>query len=204
MADLYSLQSTLAPQSPEFVFSERQVVYVPDSNNGSYPSGVVSFDLTSLANQSKWLDLQQSFISIPLVMQLKASGGAFSTANVENAFAMSLKNHVFQLLHSMSLEIGNNSVVNLTNFANVDINYKILNSFSEDDVQNLGSSILFGGLDTPESVNYQGADAPNGLGECNNTIKQTVFTSAGGYGTTSMTQNKGRLERMKYTSFKSN
>ena len=172
MADLYSLQSTLAPQDPQFVFSEKQVIYVPDSNNGSFPSGVVSFDLTSLANQSKWLDLQQSFISIPLVMQLKASAGAFSTANVENAFAMSLKNHVFQLLHSMSLEIGNNSVVNLTNFANIDINYKILNSFSHDDVKNLGPSILFGGLDTPESVNYQGADDPAGLGECNNIINQ--------------------------------
>ena len=201
MADLYTLNSTLAPQSPEFVFSEKQTIFVPDSNNGSFPSGVVSFDLTSLANQSKWLDLQQSFISIPLVMQLKASAGAFSTANVENAFAMSLKNHVFQLLHSMSLEIGNNSVVNLTNFANIDINYKILNSFSHDDVKNFGPSILFGGLDTPESVNYQGADDPAGLGECNNTIKETTFTSAGGYGTTSMTQNKGRLERMKYTSF---
>ena len=99
MADLYSLQSTLAPQDPQFVFSEKQVIYVPDSNNGSFPSGVVSFDLTSLANQSKWLDLQQSFISIPLVMQLKSTAGSFSTANVENAFAMSLKNHVFQLLH---------------------------------------------------------------------------------------------------------
>ena len=180
MADLYTLNSTLAPQSPEFVFSEKQTIFVPDSNNGSFPSGVVSFDLTSLANQSKWLDLQQSFISIPLVMQLKASAGAFSTANVENAFAMSLKNHVFQLLHSMSLEIGNNSVVNLTNFANIDINYKILNSSSHDDVRNLGPSILFGGLDTPESMNYQGADDPTGLGECNNTIKETTFTSMGG------------------------
>ena len=87
MADLYSLQSTLAPQDPQFVFSEKQVIYVPDSNNGSFPSGVVSFDLTSLANQSKWLDLQQSFISIPRVMQLKSTAGAFSTTNVENAFA---------------------------------------------------------------------------------------------------------------------
>ena len=101
----------------------------------------------------------------------------------------------------MSLEVGNNSVVNLTNFANIDINYKILNSFSQDDVKNLGPSLLFGGLDTPESVSYKGVDAPEGLGECNNKIKETVFTSAGGYGTTSYTQNKGRAERMKYTSF---
>jgi membrane peptidoglycan carboxypeptidase len=87
------------------VFSEKQVIYVPYSNNGSFPSGVVSFDLTSLANQSKWLDLQQSFISIPVVIQLKSTTGSFSTANVENAFAMSLNNHVFRLLQSISLEI---------------------------------------------------------------------------------------------------
>ena len=201
MADVYTYQQTLSPQEPEFIFSDKQVIYVPDSNNGSYPSGVVSFDLTSIANTSKWLDLQNSFISIPLVMSCKATGGAFATANLENAFAMSLKNHVFQLLHSMSLEIGNNSVVNLTNFSNIDINYKILNSFSQDDVKNLGPSILFGGLDTAESVAYKGVDAPAGLGECNNSIQETNFTSAGGYGTTSYTQNKGRAERMKYTSF---
>ena len=97
----------------------------------------------------------------------------------------------------MSLEVGNNSVVNLTNFANIDINYKILNSFSQDDVKNLGPSLLFGGLDTPESVSYKGVDAPEGLAECNNKIKETVFTSAGGYGTTSYTQNKGRAERIR-------
>ena len=61
-------------------------------------------------------------------------------------------------------------------------------------------SILFGGLDSAESVNYQGADAPNGLGECNNTIKEAIFTSAGGYGTTSYSK-QGRAERMKFTSF---
>ena len=34
-----------------------------------------------------------------------------------------------------------------------------------------------------------------------NKIQETLFTSAGGYGTTSYTQNKGRAERMKFTSF---
>ena len=58
MADIYTYQQTLSPQEPEFIFSEKQVIYVPDFNNGSYPSGVVSFDLTSIANTSKWLDLK--------------------------------------------------------------------------------------------------------------------------------------------------
>ena len=54
MVDLYTLNSTLAIS--RVCYFEKQTIFVPDSNNGSFPSGVVSFDLTSLANQSRgWI-----------------------------------------------------------------------------------------------------------------------------------------------------
>ena len=200
MADEFSFASSIAPQETPFEFSSRQFVYIPDNNNSSYPSGQIIFDLAGLSNSGKFVDFKQSFLTIPVVLNVNCSAGAFATANVENAFAMSLKNHVFQLINSMSLEITNNSVVNLTNFSNLDINYKILNSISSEELQNLAPSILFG-KDTAESITYTSAASLQGLGECNNTIKQTAFSPTGGWGTTSYTQNQGRASRMLYTSF---
>ena len=200
MADEYTFASSLSNQETEFQFSERQFVYINDQNNGAYPSAQINFDLTSFANSGKFIDWKQSFLTIPLVLNVNATAGAFSTANAENNFAASLKNSVFQLISSMSVELTNNQIVNLTSFSNLDINYKILNRLSQDEVENLAPSILFS-KDSAESITHTSTFSAQGLGECNNTIAQTLFSPTGGWGTTSYLQNKGRADRMKYTSF---
>ena len=200
MADEYTYASSIAPQETDFEFSSRQYVWIADNNNGSYPSGQIIFDLAGLSNSGKFVDWSQTYLTIPLILNVNSSAGAFATANVENAFSASLKNSVFQLINSLSVEITNNSVVNLTNFSNIDINYKFMNRVSSEELENLAPSLLFS-KDTAESIGYSGVASSQGLGEYNNTIKQTVFTSAGGYGTTALTQNAGRAKRMLDTSF---
>ena len=200
MADEYIFASSLADQDTEFQFDTRQFVYINDQNNSSYSNSQVQFDMSSFANSGKWIDWKQSFCTIPLVLNVNATAGAFGAASAENNFCASLKNSVFQLISSMSLELTNNQIINLTNFSNLDINYKILNRLSQDEVENLAPSILFS-KDSAESITHINAASAQGLGECNNTIAQTVFSPTGGWGTTSYLQNKGRAERMKYTSF---
>ena len=41
---------------------------IPDQNNSSYPNGQVLFDLASLSNSGKYIDFQQSYIVVPLVV----------------------------------------------------------------------------------------------------------------------------------------
>ena len=127
MADEFTWASSVSPQDTDFQFDSRQYIFVPDQNSQSYPNGQISLDLAGLSNSGKWIDWKQSFLTIPLVLNINSSAVAFATANTENAFAASLKNHVYHLIHSMSLQITNNDVVNLTSFSNLDINYKILN-----------------------------------------------------------------------------
>jgi hypothetical protein len=55
--------------------------------------------------------------------------------------------------------------------------------------------------DTAESIYYTDAASTSGLGECNNKIANSLFSSAGGYGATQWNSNRGRLERQMNTSF---
>jgi len=88
----------------------------------------------------------------------------------------------------------------VTNFSNLDINYRLLTGSSFEDMSNFGQSIGFT-KDTAESITYTGASGVNGVGEQNNLISESLFSTVGGWSATSINQNKGRLQRMINTSF---
>jgi len=191
-------QSLNKETSPDAPFKTRSFVYTTDTNNGSYPNGSISFDLATLSNSNKYIDFMNSFVTIPLVMTLNS---AALTSNVENAFALSLKNGFHQLIDSIGVTITNNSVVNTTSFTNLDINYKILSQFSNDDAYLLKDTLGFS-MDTPESIAFNAAATVNApIGEYNNLIVPVLSTVANGWGPAYCTSNVGRLVRMKDTSF---
>ena len=200
MADEYSYSTSCEQQETEFEFSSRQYAYIPDQNSGNYPNSQITFDLASLSNSGKFVDWSQSLLTIPLVMNV-ATSAALTAAYAENVFGASLKNFP-TLINSLSVEITNNQVVNLTQFSNLDINYKVLSSMSSEDAITL-SSLGFA-KDTAESISYNGAvnsAAGSGLGEINNVIKTTSFTPTAGFNAATFPQNAGRLARMMNTSF---
>ena len=201
VADNYTFSNSLEQDENNFIFDTKQYVYVPDSNNTSYSGGQIRFDATALSNSGKLFDSNQSFITIPLVLQMAVGTGTCADA-AENAFCLSLKNGYHQLINSISVELGNNQIVNITNFSNLDINYQLLSSMSGDTLQNFGSSIDFF-PDTYTSIRHAPAQSAFGVGECNNVIDETVFNSDSGYGGTRMAVNEGRYHRMLDTSFDS-
>jgi hypothetical protein len=202
MADEYTWHKTNQPAETEFQFSSRQFTFVPDSNNGSYPNSQVTFDLASLSNSGKYVDFAQSYLTVPLV--LHTNFGTATTATRENTFAHSLKNGFHHLISSLSVEITNNQVVNLTNLSNLDINFKLLTTSSLEDARALESTMGFV-KDSAESITYVGSAADNmyGVGECNNNIADALFAPANGWGASSLAVNKGRQQRMVNTSFDS-
>ena len=131
MADEYAYYSSQVQDKNEFLFSNVQQNYVTDSNGGNYPNSQVVFDLATLSNSGKFIDFNSSFITVPLVLNvaLTTTGGA----SVENAFIASLKNGYHQLINSLSVEIANMQVVNLTNTSHLDINYRLLTTSSLED-----------------------------------------------------------------------
>ena len=198
--DEYAFHTSTQETETEFLFSNRQFVYIPDGNNSTYSNGQVSFDLASLSNSGRFVDWSQAFVTVPLVMNLNLTG--LTAASAENAFACSLKNGFHQLVNSLSVEITNCQVVNLTSLSNLDINFRLLTTSSVSDERNFLPSINFA-KDNAESITYQGTGTANlsGLGECNNAIKQSLFGSGTGYGALGFNSNNGRIERMRNTSF---
>jgi hypothetical protein len=197
--DEFAYYNSQQEQKTEFIFNNAQQVYVPDQNSGSYPNGQVVFDLASLSNSGKYVDFQNSYITVPLVMNVNFTG---STAgpNAADVFAASLKNGYHQLINSMSVEITNAQVVNLTNLSNLDIHYRLLTSCSREDELNFLPSINFH-KDTAESLFYYDTSNNAGFGESNNIIEQTLFKAETRWGNSGWNCNSGRLQRQLNTSF---
>ena len=199
MSDENSYYSSQTEDRNEFIFSNVQMNYVTDSNNQSYPQGSVVFDLSTLSNSGKYIDFQNSYVAIPLVMNCNLTTTK-TAPNFENTFMASLKNGYHQLVNSMSVECSNMQTVNLTSMSNLDINFRLLTTSSLEDERNFLPSIGFH-KDTAESIYYTDAEGMDGLGECNNKIRSSAFTSVGGWGASLWDANRGRLERQINTSF---
>ena len=197
MADEYDIQQSLQEQSDEFLTQNRTFAWVADSNNGSYASGSqIVIAASGIANSGRYLSCNNSYIQVPLVMTLNAVAGNLNNVTGESNFAASLKNSYTTLIHSMNVELGNNSVVATSAYSNMAINYQLLTSMSREDEHNLGTSIGFA-KDEPLSMRYIAAGSNVlGLGEINNVITRPNFDPAAGYGLSSFTQNTGRLTRM--------
>ena len=196
--DEFAFYNSQQEQKNEFIFQNSQYVYCPDQNSGSYPNGQVVFDLASLSNSGKFIDFQSSYITVPLVMDITNTGQAGN--NAQNLFSASLKNGYHQLINSMSVEITNAQVISLTNMSNLDINYRLLTTSSLEDERNFLPSINFH-KDTAESIYYSDVKSASGIGESNNVIANSNFTTTDGWGKSFINHNDGRLKRCFNTSF---
>ena len=129
-------------------FTNKRWVYVNDNNNGNYTSQIV-IDSTPLSNAGGWINWQEGFIMMPLVVQLSSAtsgslpftGGTPPTTTTIADYAWAFKNGFWQMINSMSVEFNNQNIIQQTPFLNVFRSFKAHTSFSSDDLLNEGSSI---------------------------------------------------------------
>lgn len=149
MADNLLYEQSSESQITTEPFVSRQVVYVVDQNNGAY-NGQIQLDTSSLSNSGKYASYSEAYFQIPLVVTLQnldstpagySAGGTF--ANTTNAFAAGLKAGYWHLIHSLSVEYNNTSVVQLTPFTNMYVHYKMMTSMSQEDVAKFGAGLGF-------------------------------------------------------------
>jgi hypothetical protein len=182
MADETILDKALADESGKpATFVDKQWLYVNDSNNSNY-TGQIVIDSTTLSNSGSYIGWSESFLQIPLVLQAES---AALTATAKFDFGMAMKSGYWQLIHSMSVEFNNGSVVQQTPFLNVFSSFKNLTSWSENDLKCWGkvtgfapdtadSWVFNSGVGAASAVNpLQG----NGQGFCNNRLATTFAPS---------------------------
>jgi len=164
-------------------FISKKWVYVNDNNSQNYSSQVI-IDTTPLANAGAYVDWQEAYIVMPLVVQLSSATSPNLPVGTQQAdWAWGLKNGFWHMLNSMTVEFNNQNVVQQTPFLNVFRSFKAQTSFSKDDVENHGSSIGFS-MDGVEwcynTSTLANSLAPNGLGLCNNRNGAEIRSIAGG------------------------
>ena len=136
MADEYVFNASQNQTGTDsFIYKDKQFVWIQDTNNGSYQSSQVVFDLTSFSNAGKTLSLAESFIVIPLGIDMTLPNNVTLKNSAENAYAVSLKNSVLHLIHSLELQLSNNTIIPIQPYLNELRNFEILTSFSGEDVQ---------------------------------------------------------------------
>ena len=174
---LFDVSNSSEVQSEPFV--KRELIYVLDSNNGNY-NGQILLDTSSLSNSGKYASYSEAYLQVPLVTYLRAEGTNFTNfSTIATSFASGLKAGYHHLIHSISVEYNNVSVVQLTPFTNFHVSYKLMTQSSWNDVVKNGSTNLFI-PDTPTSMSFNATAGNNGTGNgvCNNQDSGTTTTTA--------------------------
>jgi len=167
-------------------FINKKWLYVNDSNAQNYTSQVV-IDSTPLANSGGWINWQEGYIVMPLVVEMKSNlVGSIPVSNTgltNVAHSWGVKAGFWNMINSMTLEFNNQNCVQQTPFLNVFRSFKAHTSFSQDDLLNEGTTIGYF-PDSAGSWSYAPATAlpaanslvANGYGLCNN--KQAPIMTA--------------------------
>ena len=182
-----SIQDSQAFDSP---FTDRQLISVGDVNNGSYTQGQITFDLQSLSTSEAFTDLRGASLMIPFEMRITqtAATKAF-VADVENAYSLTLKNCIYNIIDSLSLQINGTEVVSQQANSNIYNTYRLFTTWSPADAEALGPSYGFA-KDGVDSLEFD-----TNLGEVNTklvaTTGSTVPSKLG-------SANTGRLRRARW------
>lgn len=158
--------------SSEFV--SKKWVYVNDMNAQNYTSQVV-IDSTPLSNAGGYVNWEEAYILMPLVVQLSSltevAGVNVLPDNQDSIIGLNswaLKNSFIQMINSMNVEFNNQNIIQQTPLTNVFRSFKLLTSYSENDLVNNGSNYGF----YPDSFDgwtyFGGQSKSNGSGFCNN------------------------------------
>jgi hypothetical protein len=196
MADqtLFEVSSqTFSDQTP---FIDKKVFFVTDSNSGSYNSGQIIIETSSLSNSGRWCDYNSAVIHVPLVCtvnQTTHTGAVSSVANRQHAMFLGHKGwHNF--LESIQITVNNKEIVQSTSRINQYLTFKLLSTMSQDDLEKHGSTLGWW-PDSASHLFFEGDNAGSafGIGVCNNLGNKETFNVDDGLNVP--TSNEGLLKR---------
>jgi hypothetical protein len=174
MADqlLYEVSNSTELSGEPFIRKEN--VYIIDQNNGSYSNNQILLDCAAVSNAGKWADFQNAVVQVPLIHTLSSTVD-FAAVGVNTDFSQGLKNGFHNIVSSLNVEYNNSSVVQISNYTNMFISFKLHTTLSENDITTIGSQIGYF-KDSSQSWQYQAAASVSGSGSCNN--RQSASSTA--------------------------
>lgn len=181
-------EESLNAEIEQSEFISKKWVYVNDNNNGNYSTQVV-IDTTSIANSGAYVNWQEAYIVMPLILGVVCSVAGKITANTLSEAqktglisSIVLKNGFWNMIHSFNVEYNNQTVIQQTAYTNVYRSFKAHTSFSKDDLTNEAMTLGYY-PDSSQSWSYDAAANAKGRGISNNDFSN----------------NQGSFERIKHS-----
>ena len=176
-------------------FVKKDLVYILDSNSGSYQGNQIFFDSSTISNSSKWADYRESYFVIPFVIALQSSTDI--TGNAPGPFMCGLKSGYWHILDSMQVDLNGTNVVQLTPFINVWTSFKVQSSWSVDDQTKYGPSCGFW-IDDATSFAYNTTANASGRGNgVSNNVPLGSFTALNSTSFIGSAFNNGFIQRLR-------
>lgn len=162
-------------------FNDKNYTFITDStsNSGSFSSGQIQFDLSTLNSQSQWINLNEAVIEFPVKITaqvLVAATGTVTTNSIGLAASTIIKNGWHQWVDSCQLIINGQTIQASQPYENVAATFRILSTWSQDELKKFGSTCGVALDDCTSDV--QNPTAVTGL---NNSTYSTVVTPARGF-----------------------
>lgn len=190
--DNYDFDKSSIPQDLDGYtpFIDKQTnSYINDQNSGVYSAtqSLISWDLSSLYNSSRWTNTNDMFLTLPITMVFATSveGAAPNLPPPTAGWALqTLKSGFHNLIAQADIQIDGKTIAETQPFLGTFTNIKLLSELSQNDLKSFGSTIGFSDvLDTASSAIWNStitaADLTNGNGFTNNKVFGSTSQVAG-------------------------
>ena len=191
-------------QGSPSIFLRKYWLQILDNQNNSYAGSQCVIETSALANNNKYLNYREAYLSVPLLLTLTsgiATGNPFAPATATSSadWAVGLKNWYGSVIHSVSIDLQGTTISQQTSFANMWNSFKLLTTLSFNDVITQGPSIGFY-PDTAAAFGFETDASPSGIGTFNNCNNGAAITTTGTFNQMA-TSNEGLLQRQLYWNF---
>lgn len=170
------------------IAESKQTIYLPDTNNGGYTSGSISYDLSGWSNNGLMIDYANSMLVIPYLVVCTVDGGGNIPAGI-SARSLGLKNGFYNLINSIQVTVNGTTVVESQDLNNVYCQFKTITTWNDLDLKKYGASLGVAFDDT--GISFEAAANKNGDGFSNNDVAFVDATQ-----TLVSKQNNGLLKRI--------
>lgn len=198
-----SLNDNLADASTVY-FNDKNFTFITDStsNSGSFTSGQIQFDLSTLNSQSQWINLNEAVIEFPVKITasvLTAASGGTPTASIAKVATAIIKNGWHQWIDSAQLIINGQMIQSAQPYENVAASFRILSSWSQDTLRKWGPTC---GVALDDCTTCDITTTVGGTVGLSNATYSTVAKSTTGFdciNNQTVLFNKGVVARNSYT-----
>lgn len=170
-------------EATDVKFNDKNYTFITDStsNSGSFSSGQIQFDLSTLNSQSQWINLSEAMIEFPvkvLASVLTPGTGTETTKTIASAATTIIKNGWHQWIDSCQVIINGQTIQSAQPYENVAAQFRILSKWSQDELVKMGPTCGVA-LDDCTASSETSTTVSNVVG-MSNTTYTTVATSVKG------------------------